>query len=341
LTGQPVPKKLKTDEFQSQAAAAAAKPPSNSVKSVKTTIKPVTTKPVESIKPAATPAIVETAESISKDVNSLSYNDIRKQLKDRSISCVGKKPELVERLVNAKMKELMREETKRKKEILFGKENASNGSKETKNEGQKESVVAAGVNMEKESVVPSQKVDDVEMKDVAEKEAPVDQKATITAASPAAAKPAPKSALKPSKFALAKAKAASPAKFKLAKFSKDKEPTVDKELPINTTILPKEKISSGSESSKSNSSASGVSKSSCVSGGSNASNPAVMQTTPSFKTAPLAKGDSGVKALEKKKDIMASKESRAAKIAEMRERVSSLVVVLFISFSSLMLLIKL
>jgi hypothetical protein len=275
LTGQPVPKRLRTDEFHSQIVST-AKPPAKMAE------KPPAAK--TAIQPSAATSNSSPAEP-SLDVNGMSYNDIRKELKQRGISAVGKKTELADKLVNAMKKEKMREETIKKKEALG---------------------------------LMSDKRDDVVMEDVEEKKE-VAKEATIDRGENGVAKaivskpsPAPKSALKPSKFAM---KVASPSIAKIAPKPKD-EPVKDpSKSPAKAEAT---KLSSGSESSNSNSSASKASA---------ASKPTsfAVQTTPSFKSVAESKtgrDTSAVILAEKKQQLSASHEARKAKIAEMREKVS-------------------
>lgn len=334
LTGQPVPKRLRTDDFYSKDEKAAVEP----------AVKPPAVKPpTDAVKPLAKPAST-THESIVESVNKMAYNDIRRELKERSLGCVGKKPELVDRLVNARMKDVTREEVTRKKEMLgMSPKKGEESAKRDDVGGTKEAVAAkekaVAVN-EKEVVAatkdPVTEVEDVDMDD-AENTAPKTDEVTTVEQKPAA-KATPKSALKPSKFALAKARAASPvraaspAKFNLsakADLSKKPAPVKEPDVAKDTTKLPPKdncKISSGSDSSNSKSSkASATSKASIAKF-------TPIQTTPSFKTGTGT--TSATKLSERKKELSMNKAIRTAKIAEMRERVSARSVVCRAAFSS-------
>ena len=307
MTGQPVPKRLRTDGFQIQqdASDAASKQPPKTI--IKT-----------AVKPASKPQVVAPQTAVAKEsnpvgsepsidtINTMSYNDIRKELKLRGISCAGKKTELVERLLNAIKKEKAREETLRKKEML---KMTKSSEMDTTSEKKVEDVVMDDATIKAEDEV--QVVKDTTIK------IQVDETTTVQIMEKPVSKPspAPKSALKPSKYAMAlaakaSARAASPAK----KF----KPAPKPELPMvqESPKLPPEettKISSGSESSNSNLS---MTKSSVVKPTSSTT-----QTTPSFKSTTGKGGEKSAKAEEKKKNVSALKESRAAKMAEMRERV--------------------
>ena len=276
--------------------------------------------------PVAKPATKEVAakvveaEPTFESINTKSYNDIRKELKKRGISCVGKKTELVERLLNAMKKERAREETLRKKEALGMAWNRA--KEENKEDGTTEKVVEA------EDVVMEEAVDETSVESVKENKATIailaEKETSAIKAIDTKPSTAPKSALKPSKYALAKARAASPARAPSpAKFKLATKPEHKKASPAMEPrkLPPKEKISSESESS--NSSTSMVSKASSAKPTSVA-----MQTTPSLKAASdtntsATKGESkSIQLSETKKKMSAMKENRATKLAELREKVS-------------------
>ena len=102
LTGQPVPKRLRTDDFQMQQdadAAASKQPPRTVTKTavepawpktvVKTAVEPAWTKPHDSPQTAVAkkskPTGANGSEPSIDAINSMSYNEIRKELKRRGI----------------------------------------------------------------------------------------------------------------------------------------------------------------------------------------------------------------------------------------------------------------
>ena len=244
---------------------------------------------------------------------------------------MGKKTELIDRLVNAMKKDKTMETTVNTKEAL-GSAKTDVIMEDAEEEGEKEKANKADKMANKENA-----------KVVVEKVKPSPARNAISKPSPV------RSALKPSKFGykttacpavtqvaathevmreaptvtkpLLKAKETTTAQPKLQSV-KEPTPKDATNLPPKESI-PCSKTSSESESSKSNASftAPVALKPTSV----------VMQTTPRFKSASnvnsaakSATGNSAVKLSETKKHLSAIKENRAAKLAEMRERVSKL-----------------
>ena len=309
LTGVPVPKKLKTEEFKPVELRKAAAATAAAAKTTKT----------------ASPTAAAAPSNEPIDVSSMPYNDIRRELKKRGIPSNGKKVDLVEALQKVMENEReRREETARKKEklrlggeakiedvIMEEPEDEECVGKEATTEIEGEGVGDGKSIMGKASPDPKSATTKIDGegggKSILAKASPAPKGATIAKSSPA-----PKSALKPSKYA-AKALVQSTTSAPSASSKTDQ---IAKEAKLVSTS----KISSESnDSSKSTSSASNLSKASAVSKATSSS----MQSTPSFKstTSGSSGSSSAVKIAQEKKKIAENNAARSAKYAEMKAKV--------------------
>ncbi|KAL3795322.1 hypothetical protein HJC23_009495 [Cyclotella cryptica] len=304
LTGVPVPKRLKTDEFHQSKTGKATSPivpPAASVSSISSTAASATST-------ASATFNTSELEDGSLDPSTMNYNDIRRELKKRGIPSNGKKIELSERLRHA----LVLEEDKARRE------KATKKKEEEPRTGWEQAVVADGA--QNSETVKDSTMNKVEVvADSAENkgDSKIDAVKTIVSKQP----PAPRSALKPSKYAradLSNAPAVKSSPYVPTSISKPDQTvngTATSEPP-KATMLPS-KISSGSDDS-SNSNTSKVSAAFKPTTSSTQSTPSLKSTAANGSS--IGGSSSAVKLLEKKKAIAETKEARMAKYAEMREK---------------------